>query len=278
MKIDLSDDEDWIKVGKAGPDRNTRPARFQTSKLFTTRTIKRGNGGRINVPERAPRFVLNMGHTQRAGIGADSRTLHRSHLRAQALYIQRDGEIGFSQSFDKDGKVESVWDQVESWVDDKRYFRMSLNPFDHEQIKDWQRFVWEFMDALQNGSHHTLDPDGKGLHWHADGLLTDEDRAAGNGIDWVGSIHRETGRTHAHVLMRGTLGKDDLYIANGMMKNLWQLGRGIASMDHHVGMQLDRSMSHDQQIGKKFEQQIQKEAQFDDRTVRHHLSRDMEIE
>src|SRR4051812_22321586 len=211
MRIDLDDHDDWAKVGKRGPDRGGRTPHFQHSKLFTTKNTSRGAGMRVHVPEGAPRFIFSMGHTQRQGIGADSRTAHRNHLRGQANYNGLDGKLGQAFSFDKDGELDGrVWQRVEAWEDDKRYFRASLNPLNHDEIKDWLRFGGEFMETFQHGSHRTFDPAGKGMHWHADGLLTDEDREAGRELDWVMSVHRATGRTHAHVLIRGMVGEHDL--------------------------------------------------------------------
>ena len=274
MTIDLDDHDDWLRFGRRGPDRGGRTPHFQYSKLRMTKNAKRGAGMRVNVPDGAPKFVFCMGHTQRRGIGADSRTLHRNHLRSQANYHNLDGLLGAAFSFDKDGPVDRVWQRVEPWEDDIRYFRASLNPLNHDQIKDWERFVGDFMDTLQNGSHKTFDSSGKGLHWHADGLLTDEDRAAGNTIDWVASIHRETGRTHAHVLFRGTLGKDDLYIEREAIGQLWIMGRGVASMEHHIGLQ----MEHNPEMELRFEKSIKRSMEKEQRDLSKRAELDMEID
>lgn len=276
MRIDLDDPDDWVRVVKRGPDKGGRPPRFKEAKLFMSKNAKRGGGARVHVPEGAPRFIFDMGYTQCKGIGADSRNDFRRKLMAQAGYNGRDGILGFSYSFDKDGIVDDMRERVESWEEDKRYFRASLNPLNHEDIKDWPRFTAEFMDVLQNGSHRAFGMDGQGMRWHADGILTDEDRAAGKEVDWTASIHRETGRTHVHVLFRGKLGKDDLYIERDATKHLWKIGSGVASMDHHIGMQFERS----QEVEQTAEQQIraiQKQLQMEDRAVRR-LSRELEID
>lgn len=237
MRVDLDDEEDWIRVGRPAPAGRG----FGASRLFLARAARRGAGVRAALPAGAPRFVLGLGYTQRHGIGADSRTRQRTLLRAQATYNGLDGKMGGAFSFDADGTVvRDVWERVESWQDDRRYWRASLNPFDHAEIRDWERFGHEFMATLQHGAARTFDPTGAGLHWGYDGLLTDADRAAGRSLDWVASVHRETGRTHAHVLIGGTLGGDDLYVEPGAVKDLWQVGRGVASMDHHVGLGLER--------------------------------------
>ena len=241
MKMDLDDPDDWVRVKSRSPDRGGKPPRFQDSKLFMAKNARRGGNFRVEVPDGVPKFVFLMGYTQRRGIGADSRTAHRGLLRGQAQYNGRDGAIGWAFSFDKNGPVDRVWHRVEEWEDDKRYFRASLNPLNHEAIKDWQRFGADFMETLQHGSERTFGSDGQPLHWHSDGLLTDEDRAAKKEIDWVMSIHRETGRTHAHVLFRGTLGNDDLYIEPKATRQFWIMGQGVASMDHHVGMKMERN-------------------------------------
>lgn len=276
MAIDLDDPDDWIKVGKRGPDRGGKTPRFREAKLFMAKNATRGRGFRVDLPEGSPSVIVNMGYTQRQGIGADSRTIHRNRLRSQANYNGRDGIIGWAFSFDKDGRVDRVFDRVEAWEDDKRYFRAYISPLDHENIKDWQRFGTEFMDALQHGSKRTFDADGKGLHWHSDPLLTDEDRAAGHEIDWVMSVHRETGRTHTHVMWQGRVGKDDLYIARDAVINLCNVGSGVASMNHHIGMQLERSQEYQLSVEQQIKA-INKQMQMEDRTV-HKLSRDMEIE
>lgn len=276
MAFDLDDIDDWVRVGKRGPDKGGRPPRFREAKLFMAKNAKRGSGFRVDLPQGAPKFVFCMGYTQRRGIGADSRTLHRNHLRSQANYNGRDGILGWAFSFDKDGPVDRVFDRVESWEDDKRYFRASLNPLDHEEIKDWQRFGTEFMETLQHGSQRTFDPEGKGLHWHSDGLLTDEDRAAGKEIDWVMSVHHGTGRAHTHVMWRGMIGKDDLYITRDAVTNLYRMGQGVASMDHHVGMHIERSQEIEQTVERQIET-IQKQMQMEDRAVRR-LSRELEID
>lgn len=262
--IDLYDFDDWVKVRMRSPDKGGKPPRFQHSKLFMGKNARRGSGMKTEVPDSAPMFVFRMGHTQRQGIGADSRTIHRDRLRSQAYYNGRDGKLGWAFSFDKNGQVEKVWERVEEWEDDKRYFRASLNPAHSEKITDWQRFGTEFMEAFQHGSAHTFDKDGKGLHWHTDGLLTDDDRAAGHELDWVMSIHRETGRTHAHVLIRGMVGSDYLYIEPGAAKQLWKIGRGVASMDHHIGLRHEYSIEQDRQ----FSVSIDKEMNIDHPAVR----------
>jgi hypothetical protein len=275
MRIDLDDHDDWAKVGRRSPDQGGRPPRFQHSKLFTTKNASRGAGMRVHLPEGAPRCVFSMGHTQRRGIGGDSRTAHRNHLRGQANYNGLDGKLGQSLSFDKDGELdERVWSRVEAWEGDKRYFRASLNPLNHDEIKDWQRFGREFMETFQNGSHHTFDPAGGGMHWHADGILTDEDRTAGNHLDWVMSVHRETGRTHTHVLIRGMVGDRDLYIDPEAVKQFWMVGSGVASMPHHVGMQIERSP----EIEKQLEQTIRHEVQMEDRAMRRRLALELEVD
>jgi hypothetical protein len=235
------DDEDWLKVGRKSPNQGGRQPHFTTSRLFTATTARRGAGARVHVDSHAPKAIFRMGYTQRRGIGVDSRTLHRNHLRAQANYIGSDKTLGPAEAFDKNGPVESIWQRVESWEDDTRYFRVSLNPLDHDKIQDWPRYVSECMEVFQHGSHRTFDPSGQGLHWHADGMRTDEDRAAGKEIDWVASVHRSTGRAHAHVLMRGTLGHEDLRIDSEAISEFWKIGCGVASMEHHVGLQFERN-------------------------------------
>lgn len=266
MAVDLDDPDDWVRVVKRGPDKGGRHPRFTSSKLFMSKNARRGGGFGVHVPDAAPRFVFRMGYTQRAGIGADSRNHHRSKLMAQAGYNGRDGVRGFAYSFDEEGRVENVRERVAEWEDDKRYFRASLNPFDHESIKDWQQFGHDFMNVLQHGSHRAFGMEGQAMPWHADGLLTDEDRANGVELDWVMSIHRPE-RTHIHLLLRGKVGMDDLYIEPGATKEMWKIGRGVASMDHHVGMQLDRSPELEQ-TGEKLAQVIKREMIMEDRAAR----------
>jgi len=256
VRVDLDDHDDWVRPGRAAPEREGPGSRFRTSKLFMNGTARRGSGARVSLPEGTPRFVLGMGYTERRGIGADSRMRQRTLLRAQANYNGLDGKLGRAFSFDRDGEVKGVWERTESWQDDRRYFRASLNPFDHDRIADWERFGRDFMEALQHGSHRALGKVGDGLHWHFDGLLTDADRVAGHSLDWVMSIHRETGRTHTHALIRGVVGNDDLYIEPGATKDLWKVGRGVASMDHHVGMSLDRSREIDLKVTKEIRRDI----------------------
>lgn len=259
MRLDLDDMDDWVKVGRRGPDQGGRTPHFQHSKLFTAKGARRGGGFKVHIADGSPKFVFRMGYTQRAGIGADSRSVHRERLRSQANYHDLDGKLGAAFSFDRNGPVDRVWHRVEEWEDDKRYFRASLNPLNHDRIKDWQQFGVDFMETLQNGSGPIFDPDGKGLHWHSDGLLTDEDKAAGKTIDWVMSIHRETGRTHAHVLFRGMLGKDDLYIEPKATRQFWIMGQGVASMEQHVGMNFERNMEAEKEI----ERSIQDDMKMD---------------
>lgn len=259
MTLDWEDD-DWVKVGKPSADKG---ARFKTSRLFMANTARRGSGFRVNVPDGSPKTIFRMGYGERAGIGTVSRTQHRTKLRSQANYNGRDGKLGPAESFDKDGPVESVWGRVENWENDRRYFRVIINPFDHDKIRDWQRYVTECMEVLQHGSHKTFDPNGKGLHWFADGLLTDEDRAAGKSLDWVASVHRETGRAHAHVLIRGMLGQDDLHIAPEAIRQFQVIGSGVASMAHHVGIHLQ----HDAKAQLSFEKEVQRDARLDQREM-----------
>ncbi len=274
MTVDLDDPDDWIRVVKRGPDKGGRQPRFTSSKLFMSKNARRGGGGfKVHVPDGAPKFVLRMGYTQRAGIGADSRNHYRSKLMAQAGYHGRDGVLGFAYSFDEEGRVDDVRDRVAGWDDDKRYFRASLNPLDHEAIKDWPQFGADFMNAFQHGSHRAFGMEGQAMHWHSDGLLTDEDRAKGHGLDWTASIHRATGRTHIHLLVRGKLGMDDLYIEPGAVKEMWKVGQGVASMDQHVGMQLQQSAEMDR-VAEQTMQTIQRQMQMEDRAVR----RFMELE
>lgn len=267
MKMDLSDPDDWVRVGHRGPDREGRMKHFTTSKLRMSKNARRGRGSSVHVPDNAPKFVFCMGYTQKKGIGVDSRTNQRNNLRSQANYHNLDGKLGQAFSFDKNGEINRVWGRVEEWEDDWRYFRASLNPLDHEAIKDWPRFLNEFMDTLQHGSQRAFGMEGEAMHWHADGILTDDDRAKGHGLDWVASLHRETGRTHAHVLIRGKVGMDDLYIEPGATKQFWKIGRGVASMDHHVGMKLELSQDMEQADAKAV-QAIEREAELENVAVR----------
>jgi hypothetical protein len=263
MKIDLDDIDSWAKFGKRGPDKASGRAHFTESKLFMAKGARRGGSMKVNVPPGAPKFVYCTGYTQRRGIGADSRTVHRNRLRSQANYHALDGKLGHAFSFDRDGVVDRVWHRVEEWEDDKRYFRASLNPLNHDEIRDWERFVSEFMETMQHGSHRTFDLEGKGLHWHSDGLLTDEDREAGKHIDWVASLHHETGRTHAHVLFRGMIGNEDLYIMPQATKQLYIMGQGVTSMDHHVGMKFEQSLEAEREM----EKQIKRELRLDEQAM-----------
>lgn len=263
MRIDLDDIDAWAKFGKRGPDKGGRAPHYTESKLFTAKNAKRGGSMKVNVPPGVPKFVFKMGFTQRRGIGADSRTIHRNNFKRQADYIGMDGKLGPSFSFDKDGRVESVWERVEAWVDDKRYFRASLNPLNHDEIEDWPRFIGEFMNTMQFGSQQTFDPKGSGLHWHADGLLTPEDIAAGKEIDWTASIHEETGRFHGHVLWRGMIGNEDLYIMPQATKQLYIMGQGVASMDHHVGMKFEQNLETEREM----EKQIKRELRLDEQAM-----------
>lgn len=275
MSVDLDDFDDWVKVGRRGPEQGGRPPRFTSSKLFTTKNARRGGGGfKVHVPEGAPRFVLGMGYTQRAGIGADSRNDYRRKLMSQAGYNGRDGVLGFSYSFDAEGRVDDVRERVAGWEDDKRYFRASLNPLEHDRIKDWPEFTNDFMAAFQHGSHRAFGMEGQAMHWHSDGLLTDEDRAKGIELDWTGSIHRETGRTHVHLLIRGKVGMDDLYIEPGATKELWKVGHGVVSMDQHVGLQLQQSPELERAAEQAIET-IQKQMQMEDRAVRQFMELDL---
>lgn len=274
MKIDLDDVDDWAKFGKRGPDRVGRPPHFQHSKLFTAKRAVRGNGFTAAAANGSPKFVFVMGYTTREGIGADSRMVHRNRLRSQANYHGLDGVLGPAESFDKDGPVDRVWSRVEEWENDKRYFRASLNPLNHDEVKDWHQFGREFMETMQHGSQRTFDPDANGMHWYSDGLLTDDDRAAGKTIDWVMSMHHETGRTHMHLLFRGTLGNDDLYIMPQATKQLWVMGQGVLSMDHHVGMKLENSPELDRQMEKTIKHDIKQ----DDIGFRKRLNLDMDID
>lgn len=274
MTVDLYDFDDWVKVGRRGPDQGGRQPRFTSSKLFMSKNARRGGGFKVHIPSGAPKFVFVMGYTQRAGIGADSRTDFRRKLMAQAGYNGRDGVLGFSYSFDADGRVTDMRERVEEWQDDKRYFRASLNPLDHDKIKDWPQFTSDFMEAFQHGSHRAFGMEGQAMHWHSDGLLTDDDRAKGIDLDWTGSIHRETGRTHAHILVRGKVGMDDLYIEPGATKALWKLGQGVTSMEQHVGMEIEQSRDLEHAAEVMIET-IQKQMQMEDRAVRRFMEMDL---
>lgn len=230
------DDDEFFRPRMRSPDQDKR-VHFKYAKPLLSKPARRGQNFRTEVPKDAPMFIFKTGYTERRGAGADSRQAHRNVLRRQATYHGMDGKDGPSHSFDKDGEVKSVWERVEPWEDDRRYFRASLNPYDHDKIKDWPQFVADFMETMQHGTDRMF---GKDLHWKCDGLLNDKDYRNKQRIDWVGSIHQSTGRTHAHVLWRGKLGNGDLYIVPKAISHIWAMGRGVASMEHHVGLSFER--------------------------------------
>ena len=77
-----------------------------------------------------------------------------------------------------------------------------------------------------------------------------------------------------HLLFRGTLGKDDLYIQPQATKQLWVMGQGVLSMDHHVGMKMEHNVELDRQI----EKTIKHDIKHDDVSLRKSLDLGMDLD
>lgn len=164
--------------------------------------------------------IVTGSQAMRKNASLKERSRWRSALRAYANYIERD-EAAMGRLFDRDGKpIEgALRDAVAEWGDDRRFYRLSLNPQHGNEMPDMIAYTKEVMEAYE--AH----------------LLTDKERERGVRLDWVGAVHDNTGRAHSHVLLRARVEEHDLYIRPDFLTyGMRSLAREVASREHHLGL------------------------------------------
>ena len=154
-------------------------------------------------------------------------------LRGYADYIQRD-EAAQGRMFDQDGNILEgpLRDAVETWTDDRRFYRLSINPQHGNEMPDMIGYTREVMQEVERH------------------LLTDAELRRGVQLEWVGAVHDNTGRLHSHVLLRARVEDQDLVMSLPFQtRGLRGIARDVASREHHLGLRSYQEM--EQQPGKE---------------------------
>ena len=168
-----------------------RPGRIRSAgsggraKTYLTRMTKAlsyaGGVRRTTLPAR-PRPALRGGQRR---VIVKARIVRMSASSAAALaahigYIRRDAaleEKDRGKLFDAMSEDASVSDLTKSIADDRHHFRFIVSPEDGAEIADLKPFVRDLVSQME----------------------TD----LGTRLEWVGAVHHDTGRPHAHLVIRG---------------------------------------------------------------------------
>ena len=168
-----------------------RPGRIRSTgsggrtKTYLTRMTKAlssaGGVRRTALPAR-PRLGSRGGHRR---VIVKARIVRMSASSAAALaahigYIRRDAaleEKDRGKLFDVMSEDASVSDLTKSIADDRHHFRFIVSPEDGAEMADLKPFVRDLVSQME----------------------TD----LGTRLEWVGAIHHDTGRPHAHLVVRG---------------------------------------------------------------------------
>ncbi|WP_290946940.1 DUF3363 domain-containing protein [Hyphomonas sp.] len=168
-----------------------RPGRIRSAgsggraKTYLTRMTKAlssaGGVRRTALPTR-PR------HTPRGGqrrVIVKARIVRMSASSAAALaahigYIRRDAaleEKDRGKLFDAMSEDAGVSDLTKSIADDRHHFRFIVSPEDGAEMTDLKPFVRDLVSQMESD--------------------------LGTRLEWVGAVHHDTGRPHAHLVIRG---------------------------------------------------------------------------
>ena len=159
-------------VAKAGSPAAS-PSRRALAQHFTTKGV--GAGVRVpTTPSHARRVAVVFRKIEH---GANASSALKAHVR----YILRDGA---SQDEQRADLFDMTRDQVPSLPfceaatsSDRRHYRVTVNPEDGRDLPDLRRFCRDLMGSME--------------------------RDLGTRLQWVAGIHRDTGRPHLHIVLRG---------------------------------------------------------------------------
>jgi type IV secretory pathway VirD2 relaxase len=128
------------------------------------RPAPRGGQRRVIVKAR----IVRMSASSAAALAA-----HIGYIRRDAALEEKDrGKL-----FDALSEDASVSDLTKSIADDRHHFRFIVSPEDGAEMSDLKPFVRDLVSQME------ID--------------------LGTRLEWVGAIHHDTGRTHAHLVIRG---------------------------------------------------------------------------
>ncbi len=150
------------------------------------RSIPRGRQRRVIVKAR----IVRMSASSAAALAA-----HIGYIRRDAALEEKDrGKL-----FDATSEDAGVSDLTKSIADDRHHFRFIVSPEDGTEMADLKPFVRDLVSQME----------------------TD----LGTRLEWVGAVHHDTGRPHAHLVIRGR--RDDgsdlvmprAYISHGIREH-----------------------------------------------------------
>jgi type IV secretory pathway VirD2 relaxase len=101
-------------------------------------------------------------------------------LMAHVTYIKRDtalSETDRGRLFDREREESGVKDFVDAVSEDRHHFRFIVSPEDGTEMADLKPFVRDLISRMEKDLETRL--------------------------EWVGAIHQDTGRPHAHLIIRG---------------------------------------------------------------------------
>lgn len=168
-----------------------RPGRIRSSgsggraKTYLTRMTKAlssAGGVRRSVLPARPRPAPRSGQRR---VIVKARIVRMSASSAAALaahigYIRRDAaleEKDRGKLFDATSEDAGVSELAKSIADDRHHFRLIVSPEDGSEMADLKPFVRDLVSQME----------------------TD----LGTRLEWVGAVHHDTGRPHAHLVIRG---------------------------------------------------------------------------
>tara|TARA_R110000823_G_scaffold37932_1_gene102550 strand:- start:45 stop:1949 length:1905 start_codon:yes stop_codon:yes gene_type:complete len=129
-----------------------------------TRVGSRGGQRRVIVKAR----IVRMSASSVAALAA-----HIGYIRRDAALEEKDrGKL-----FDAMSEDANASDLVKSITDDRHHFRFIVSPEDGAEMADLKPFVRDLVSQME----------------------TD----LGTRLEWVGAVHHDTGRSHAHLVIRG---------------------------------------------------------------------------
>lgn len=191
------------------------------------RREKRGGGFIMPARPHAQLVVTRVSYAARTNATAGERDRHARNMRGYARYIERDGGQ-WTTAFDREGEVADARARVADWSDDRRYFRLSLNPQHGNAVGDFRAYTRDVMARIE------------------DRLLTATEKARGLHLDWIGAVHTGTGRQYSHVLLRGMVGRADLFIDRHFItRGIRMVAREVASRAEHLGVRSSREVEAD---------------------------------
>lgn len=205
----------WNAVGNSNAKGRMLPG---VRRPFAERTNETSRGGMVLKPSGAHQpVVVRITYAERHGRGADARREQVGKVREYGAYITRTMDVD-GPPVDRDGVVENWQEKIEPWVDDRRLFRMSVNPLNGNDIQDWPGYIRDVMAEVERR------------------VLSPAELDAGQHIDWIASVHTDTGRAHAHVAVRGRAGDEDLrFDRDFIYGGITRIAREVANRDRHLG-------------------------------------------